>query len=215
MNSQMRQKIDEFFAKYHLQQVDKDQILIHSGEDPPGIFLLVDGQIRQYDITRKGEEVVVNVYKPPACFPVAWAINNEPNLYFYESVGKSVIRLAPAKDVLAFLKANPDVVYNLLRRAYSGEHGLLRRMAFMMGGNGHSRVLYELINECKQFGIHQKDGSYRLDLHEDELAHRAGLTRETVSRELSKLKKHGLLTIGHRSIIVHDLPFLEHRLETL
>jgi len=212
MDTQLSKKIEKFFAKYRLRHFDKSQILIYAGDNPPGVFHLISGQVRQYDITEKGEEVVVNVFKPPAFFPMAWAINKTPNQYFFETSEPTEIRMAPASDVVAFLKANHDVTYDLLSRLYSGTNGMQRRMAHLMGGSGHSRVLFELLVECKRFGKKQKDGSYILVMHEDELARRSGLSLGTVNRELGKLKARKVLKIDHKQFIVKDLGSLEKEL---
>src|SRR3989344_1674180 len=212
MDTQLSKKIEKFFAKYRLRHFDKSQILIYAGDNPPGVFHLISGQVRQYDITEKGEEVVVNVFKPPAFFPMAWAINKTPNQYFFETSEPTEIRMAPASDVVAFLKANHDVTYDLLSRLYSGTNGMQRRMARLAGGSGHSRVLFELLVECKRFGKKQKDGSYILVMHEDELARRSGLSLGTVNRELGKLKARKVLKIDHKQFIVKDLGSLEKEL---
>lgn len=212
MDTQLSKKIEKFFAKYRLRHYDKNQILIYAGDDPPGVFHLISGQVRQYDITNHGKEVVVNAFKPPAFFPMAWAINRTPNRYFFETSGFTELRMAPAEDVVAFLKANNDVTYNLLSRLYSGTDGMQRRMAHLMGGGAHSRILFELLVECKRFGKKQNDGSYVLVMHEDELARRSGLSRETVNRELGKLKARKLLEVDHRQLIVKDLGSLEQEL---
>ena len=81
-----------------------------------------------------------------------------------------------------------------------------------MGGSGHSRVLFELLVECKRFGKKQKDGSYILVMHEDELARRSGLSLGTVNRELGKLKARKVLKIDHKQFIVKDLGSLEKEL---
>ena len=212
MNTRVARKIEEFFAKYPLRYFDKSQILIYAGDEPPGIFHLVTGQVRQYDITDRGEEVVVDVFKSPAFFPMTWAINKTPNQYFFETAMPTEIRMAPAGDVVTFLKANHDVTYDLLSRLYSGTDGMQRRMAYLMGGSGRSRVLFELIVECKRFGKKQEDGSYILTMHEDELARRSGLSRETINRQLAKLKIMKLLDITHKEFIIKDLKQLEKEL---
>lgn len=212
MDAQVTRKIEKFFEKYRLRHFDKSQILIYAGDKPPGIFHLISGQVRQYDITEKGEEVVVNVFKPPAFFPMAWAINKTPNQYFFETSEPTEVRMAPANDVVAFLKSNHDVTYDLLSRLYTGTDGMQRRMAHLMGGNGRSRVLFELLVECKRFGKLQKNGSYILTMHEDELARRSGLSRETINRELSKLRTKKIIDITHKEIIIKNIKRLEKEL---
>lgn len=72
--------------------------------------------------------------------------------------------------------------------------------------------LYELLIECRRFGDKQTDGSCRIALKETELAARAGLTRETVSREMQKLVAEGLVMAGRSGIVVTGIDALEKKL---
>lgn len=212
MATRHARKVEEFFEKYRLRHIDKNQTLIYAGDEPPGIFHLISGQVRQYDITEQGEEVVIDVLTPPVFFPMTWAIIKKPSQYFYETSVPTDVRMAPVDDVIAFLKASPDVTYNLLSSLYSETNDMQRRIAHLMGGNGRSRVIFELFVECERFGKLQTDGSFILSLHENELARRAGLSRETINRELSKLKKMKVIDITHKEIIIKNLKQLEKEL---
>ena len=204
----MAKTVKAFFAKYPVKRFKKGQIIAYGGEDLPGVFYLVSGTVRQYDITAHGDEVVVNVFKPPAFFPMSWAINRRKNLYFFETLEETVLHQAPAEEAVAFLQNNPNVMFDLLKRLYSGVDGLQRRMAHLMGGSASSRLLFELITECKRFGKRQPDGGYVLAVSEGELASRMGVARETVNRELGKIKNQGLIEYEH-GIHIPDLRKLE------
>ena len=212
MDDHVATKIEDFFADYPTKHFVDRHVLIQAGDEPPGIFHLLNGQVRKYDISDRGTEVVVNVYQSPAFFPMSWAVNSIPNQYFYEASGPVEAKLAPSDEVVSFLKANPEVMYDLLRRLYYGIEGQQRRMAHLMGGTSESRVLFELILECKRFGRQRPGGAIELNLHEEELARRSGLSRETVSRELSKLREKKWLTVGHKQLIVRNLSSLEREL---
>ncbi len=214
MDGNVAIKIEAFFSKYPLKHYVKNQIIIYANEDPSCIFHLINGQVREYDITDSGEEVVVNAFKPPAYFPLSYAINHTHNFYYFETLTAVDARVAPAADVVTFLQTNADVMYDLISRVFSGTIGMQRRMAHMMSGGGTKRVLYELVVECKRFGSKQADGTYILTMHEDELAHRAGLARETVNRELVKLKRQKLLDINRQDLIVKDLNGIENLIGT-
>jgi CRP-like cAMP-binding protein len=143
---------------------------------------------------------------------MSWAINNTSNQWFYETGSKVTLRQAPVDEVLGFLETNPDVLFDLLSRLYSGTDGLQRRMAHLMAGSARSRVLFELIVAARRFGKQQKNGSLFIDIRENELARRSGLSRETVSRELQKIKKNKLIGIGHSGFTIERLEKLEKEL---
>lgn len=209
MDETVRQKVAAFFAPYPLKQYDKKQILIQANDAPPGVMYLESGQVRQYDISEQGDEIVVNVFKSPAFFPMAWAVARVPNRYFYDAATPVSVRVAPVEAVITFIKDNPDVLFDLLSRVYSGVEGMQRRMAHLMGGTSRTRVLFELSVECRRFGQFQTDGSCMVSIHEEELARRAGLSRETVNRELGKLKREKLITVSHKNLVITNLAQLE------
>jgi CRP-like cAMP-binding protein len=204
--------VKEFFSKYPQRHFKKGQILVYAGDDPDHIFYLVSGAVRQYDISDRGDEIVVNVFKPVAFFPMSWAINRTPNPYFFETTSDVELHVAPADDTVEFIKSNPEVMFNLLSRLYSGVDGLQRRMAHLMGGSARSRLLFELITECRRFGKLQDDGSTMISTSEIELAQRAGLSRETVNRELSKLKQNGAVYYTNKYISIPKVDTLTEAL---
>ncbi|HET7320274.1 MAG TPA: helix-turn-helix domain-containing protein, partial [Candidatus Saccharimonadales bacterium] len=112
---------------------------------------------------------------------------------------------------IAFMRDNPEVTFDLLRRLYIGVDGILQRMSHLMAGSAKSRLLFEVLLESRRFG--KKNANiYSLDLNETELGARSGLSRETVNRELHKLKTKDLIEIGHGSIVLKDIALLEKEL---
>lgn len=212
MPPRIARKVERFFNAYPLKSYDKGQFLVLADEDPKHIFYLLKGQVREYDISHRGDEVVVNVFKPPAFFPMSWAINKTPNRYFFEAATSVTVRLADPDQAVEFLKANPDVMFDLLSRLCIGTDGLLRRTAHLMGGSAKSRLLFELITECRRFGERRSDGSYLITMNESEIGARAGLSRETVSREIRELKKLNLIAVSRRGILLTDINALEKKL---
>ena len=213
MHDESLSKIDKFFAKYPLRRYEKGQILVNANEDVDRIYYIVSGQVVQYDTTDRGVQIVVNVYKNPAFFPFNQVVVEAPNLYFFEAFRTTEVREAPIQDVIEFVKNNADVGFSLIKRLSVGLEAIERRMAHAMSGRSINRVTFELITQCKRFGVKERDGSYLLDMHEHELASRAGLSRETVNRMLHILKRYNLVAINHKMLIVRDLQGLEDRLK--
>lgn len=210
--SDVTDKIQRFFSKYPKHTYPKGQILVFAGEAPEHVFYLTKGRVRQYDLSYRGDEIIVNVFKPPAFFPMSWAINRTPNSFFFKTELETELHIIPPDDAVKFLEDNPDVTLDLLGRVYRGADGLLGRMVHLMSGTARSRLWYELIIECRRTGEQREDGTYILNLTETDLAARSGLSRETISREIHKLKKQGIVDIKNKSIIITDVAGLEETL---
>lgn len=205
-------RTNDFFTQYPLRIFDKRQLLIRAESEIDHVFYMVEGRVSQYDITPSGNEVVANVFKPGAFFPMSSAINNAPNHYFFEASTKVTAHVAPATDAVQFLKDNPDVTFDLLARVYKGVDGVLRRMVHLMGGDSKSRLLFELLNAAYRFGEAQADGAVFISLKEGDLARHSGLARETVNRVLQSLKVAGLVEISHSGMTIKNLRELENML---
>lgn len=212
MTTDIAQKVHDRFSQYPKRQYPKGQILVFADENPEHIFYIVKGRVRKYDVSYRGDEVIINIFQPPSFFPMSWAINKTSNHFFYKTETETELHVVPAKDALDFLKENPDVVLDLLSRLYKGLEGVYGRLVHLMSGTARSRLLYELIIECRRFGTKQKDGSYLLKTSEVDLAARSGLSRETISREMKGIKARGWVSVSKNEIIVKDVGLLKSAL---
>jgi CRP-like cAMP-binding protein len=205
-------KIADYFSEYQLRSYKKGKILLLNGDAAKHVHYLVEGKVKQYDISYRGDEIILNVFKPLAYFPMPLAISKNPSPYIFEAETDIKVRTAPADEVVEFVKQNQDVMFDLLTRVYRGTDGLLGRISQLSGGTANSRLLYELLIESYRFGKKQDNGQYVLTVNEKALAARAGLTVETVSREVHKLKDAGIVEVGNKKIHIKSLQKLENLL---
>lgn len=206
-------KVEQFFAAYPVRKYKKGQILILKGDAPQTIHYLLKGTVKQYDIDYRGEEIVLNLFKPGAFFPMSFALNGGVSDFIFEADSDIELQPCPAAEAVKFVRDNPDVLLDLLARVYRGMDSLLGRITQLTGGSAKSRLIFELTVTAKRFGQPDGRGGYRLDISEKDLAARAGLSRETVSREMQKLKGLGLAEYDAGHIMIADLPALEASLE--
>jgi CRP-like cAMP-binding protein len=212
MPTDVAAKVHEEFSKYPRRQYPRGQIIIFADGNPDHIFYITKGRVRKYDVSYRGDEVIINVFQPPSFFPMSWALNETPNRFFYKTETAVELHAVPREAAKDFLLKNPDVVLDLLNRLYKGLEGFYGRLVHLMSGTAKSRLLYELIIECHRFGTKQKDGTYVLNSTETDLAARSGLSRETISREMKSIKQKGWVTVGKNEIVIKDIRLLESAL---
>ncbi len=207
----MQKKLRDFFTQYRQREYKKGEIIIRADDMPAGIFYLRKGAVKMYLISRNGDELVLNLFKPISFFPMSWAINGTDNEYYFEAMEDISIWLATKDKVTAFLRENPDVLYDLVSRLFRGIDGMLARMAYLMAGSAYTRLITELLITAKRFGVEDKDG-ITFKITEKDLSASAGMTRETVSREMKILKEKGLVTFQKNILLVHRIEDLEKEL---
>jgi|SRR5579872_5400881 len=215
MDSAIIKKLDTFFSKYPQQEFPKHHTLIEAGQVPSSIFYIEAGIVRQYWIFENGTEATLNLYKPHSFLPMSWAIGNVVNQHIYEAMTGITIRKVPKDDLLVFLKNEPDIVYDLLKRMYVGMEGLWQHMESLANGSSLTKLTASLIILAKRFGKKENGTTIiSLKLSEQELANYAGMSRETVSRELQKLKKEKIVSFNKGYIAIQNEEKLQAHLLT-
>ena len=199
-------QVEKFFSRYPLRNYSKGDLLIWANHEPEGIFFIQSGRVRQFDIFENGHKVTVNTFHSGVFFPMASAINKKPNKYFFESLENTRVRLAPSQDVVDFIYRNPTIMMDLLGRVFGGIDGILQKMSYMMASDAKTRVIFELVTEYK------RNKRTLIKLNEVDLASQSGLARETVNRQIAKLKSNKLIELTTNGIIIKNLPLLENLL---
>lgn len=205
-------KIELFFTQFKYQKYKKGELLLRTDEQPSGVFYLKKGTVKMYLISNKGDEVVLNIFKPISFFPISWVINNTQNMYYYESMSEVEVWKAPKEHVRNMLKTNSDVLYDLISRIYRGVDGVLQRMAYLMSGEAYTRLITELLILTKRFGKKNANGELVLTVTEKDLGTQIGMTRETVSREMKRLKENNIISFSSGQITISDINKLEDQL---
>jgi CRP-like cAMP-binding protein len=205
--NQVQKKVDQFFSLYPSKKIKKGALLITAHETAPSnIFFLKQGRVIQYGISVKGNQNVLNMFKPGAFFPMSAAITNSPNRYFFEASEDLTVTPVQVHEAATFLYNNPDIQLDLLQRLYIGVNGVLDRLNVLLCHDPKSMLISELNLEALRFGGDStKKEQITLNLTQSQLADRTGLARETVSRHLSTFKQTKLITIKRGKITINNI----------
>src|SRR3989344_5334849 len=64
MEKNILKKIENFLKGYKFQKYRKGEIIIRAEDEPQGVFYLEEGFVKKYIISRKGDELTLNIFKP-------------------------------------------------------------------------------------------------------------------------------------------------------
>lgn len=210
LNADIIGELEEFFSKFKLLSVKPGVVLIEAGQSPGGVFYLKSGLVRMSQTSHRGQQVAMHFFKPGSFFPLTWAINGIPNTHEFSSEESSILHLIPKEEVIKFLKAHPDKLYDTVFRLLAAVSGLTKRIEVTDMESALDRVKSILVYLTKGFGVEIKGGvklAHRFS-HED-LAALTGLARETVSHQMKDLENAGLLRYEGRWIIISSIEALD------
>jgi CRP/FNR family transcriptional regulator len=177
---------------------------------------LESGYIKRYLITHEGNKSVQNIYGPGDIFPLTPTYNRVfeteiykgPEQYYYESMTDIVIYVLDINTLADALAQNPVIYKDLFYEAGVRLNAYIHRMEDRSLRTGLYRTAHMVAFLARQFGEPVEGGiEIQLPLTKNSLAEILDLTRETVSRELNRLKARGFIE-PKKKIIVKDLDAL-------
>lgn len=210
MNRDKVKGFETFYKQFKTRHYKKGEMLIRADDDPQGIFCLKKGYVRQYTISKTGYELTLHILRPITYFPMVWAVNGTPNVYYFEALTPVEVGRAPRDEVVSFIKDKPDIIFELLSELIERYAETLTRVEHLVFSDAYRRVISVLLYIAKHFG-EKSDNGIMIGYHftQQDIATLTGVARETASIELVELKKKGLVkNVGH-SILIESVKKLE------
>lgn len=177
-------------------------VVLDFGDVPGEVFFITQGAVRIVVRTAQGDEAVLNELGPGDYFGELAAIDGLPRSANVTTLLRCHLCAVPGEAFLDFALHTPMVsrrlLHQLATRLRSKDERLLEHVALPV----RQRLIAEMLRLSRERG-----GSSERVISppppQHILAARIGARRETVSRELARMSREGLLTVGRRAIVLH------------
>jgi len=204
------ERLDKFFSRYKKIHYKKGELILRGGDSPQGVYFIQRGYVKDYSISKEGEELTLIIFKPEDFFPMQWVFNNTPNAHYFEAMTEVLLWRCPKTDFIDFIEANPKIFFELTSHIMLRLGGLTQRMEYLVFGNAYQKVASIIMICAERFGEKKGNGKIiHIPLTHREVAMLVGMTRETVSIEIKKLERKGIIEYKGRSIFVKNLAKLK------
>jgi CRP/FNR family transcriptional regulator len=181
---------NRFFKISSLKEYKKGNIIFYEGDQPKKLKLLLDGIVKVYKSDSKGNEVILHFFQPQTLIAETAHMQkiNYPATAICETDCK-VLEIDYALFEKDFLR-NPDISFKIIQSLSKKIKTLQNVITTNLTMDTFSRI-------CKFI--------YENENHIHELTHRKiaailNITPETLSRNLSTLKKDGIVAVNNRKI---------------
>lgn len=168
-------------------------------------YFLQQGQLLVRALSENGVEVAFRVMEAGDCFGEFAAIDGLPRSASVETITQAFLARLPRERFLALMRSEPDFAMAMAQmitkraRAMSAQ---LYEMATLKLGD---RLRLELRRLALLQGFVSGEALICPAPTHQALAARLATTRESVSRELSRLAQTGVIACGRRRIVIKDL----------
>jgi CRP/FNR family cyclic AMP-dependent transcriptional regulator len=190
-------------------QYNARQIIIYAGDEVNQLFYIKSGYLKVYTIPEDSDERILLILKPGDIFPLLKdpEQSGAASLYFYESMTDLAARASGHQELLAKLRGDPQAAWELLKYTSEFSSILTGRLAQLESKKAKDKLesLFDyLISVCGK----TKAGGSLLDLkltHHD-IAGLINLSRETVSVEMKRLEKQGVIAYKKGFLLIKNQP---------
>lgn len=195
----------------------KGDIIMRPDDIPSGLYFVKKGYVRIYSITEEGAERLHIIYQPKDVFPLMWVLKNEQKKVFYEAMDNVVLYRVKKDSFLSIIKLHPNCMMSLISQLTDKFSMFSDRIDDLEVAKTYPRVVSSLIFFANHYGqsSDEKVSDSRIILPpitQQDIANFSSMTRETASREMSKLEKKKIITYKKHLIVVNQLKSLNKEL---
>ena len=199
-------KLNNFFSKFKKHHYKKGEVILRAGDSPQGVYFIDKGYVKDYTISKEGEELTLIIFKPEDFFPIRWVFNNTSNSHYFEAMTAVEIWRCPKEEFINFMVANPKIFFELTSHIATRLGGVMQRMEYLAFGNAYQKVASIIMICAERFGEKKENGwIIHIPLTHKDIAMLVGMTRETVSIEIKKLERDGIIGYHGRLLFVKNM----------
>ncbi len=167
------------------------QPLYDAGDEAQGVLRVRSGYLRLTGLQEDGRRVLITIYGPGACFAETAVVARRPLNHSVTAMTTASVDLLPARDFWELYDRFPAIPDALCRKfAETIGHQLAEResRATQRLGLRIASVFYDLARRC---GTNDANGAtgIALPLTQTDLAEFFDVTRQSIQREVTALKK--------------------------
>jgi CRP/FNR family cyclic AMP-dependent transcriptional regulator len=174
------------------------------------VYLITNGLVRIYSIDSSGNQHTVAFFSENHIMPVSWLLSSPPTegaTFFYQAATDTSCYSVFYDDVRQFMQANTEICIMLLDTLTKQYINSASRIQTLQRSNASEKIdfiIYYIATLCGRSPGNNGIREVTAPITHQEIADLAGLTRESVSRQMSKPKYKKILYVD-KNITYFDL----------
>jgi CRP-like cAMP-binding protein len=204
----MKDKVVSFFSNYPALYYRKGERILRPNEYSEFRYYVEEGQVKIYKILQTGQEISYNCLNPQKQKYIIFGYTKLLKDFYIEAITDVTIRRCSQDDFYGFTTKNPEIKDIIIIDLLAVLEETFSQIEWLAIPDAYTRiklVLYALCRDNKYTTSNDKDETCSLKITQNELANLSGLTRETVSKQISRLIAEEYLCRDDSHIIIHTL----------
>jgi CRP/FNR family cyclic AMP-dependent transcriptional regulator len=181
----------------------KDTVVFFENEEGDIFFMILEGRIKVTILGDDGREIILSVLGAGDFFGELALLDNEPRSATAIAIEESELLSLHRTEFENAIAGNPAILSALIKVLTARLRRANHQISTLALLDVYGRVARVMLDMAKEEGKRLKDGriAFRRATHQ-EIANRIGTTRETVTRMLKDLERHGLIQVEGKEIVL-------------
>jgi CRP-like cAMP-binding protein len=177
------------------------QTIVLEGDPCSHCFRVLTGAVRLYKGTADGRRQLIDFLVAGDCFGLLGARYT----YSVEAITHTTLSKTPRASLAAAVREQPGLADRLIELAAAKLARAHEHMLLLGRKNAQEKVASLLLELARRIGADQVRPAFRLPISRQEMADHLGLTIETVSRTMTRLREEGLIALPapHDVVLLH------------
>ncbi len=206
-------KLNELFQQAKQVKYHKGDIILRPEDSSSYAYFIEQGSVKVYSLTEWGDEKIHILYKTGEMFPLLWIFDQIPISKYYEAIEDITLKKVSREEFLQYCKEHTDFLFEVTKKIISMMDVFTDRVENLEYTKASARLISRLLYLAKRFGEQNgKQIKIVVPLTHKDIANTIAMTRETASREFTKLEKKKLIGYESHHIIIYDKTKLEAEL---
>jgi CRP/FNR family transcriptional regulator len=188
----------------------KGEYVMRPGDAPKGVFYIQEGLVKAFNITKYGEENLLIIRKEHEIFPLIWAVTGQERHIVYQTLSPTLLWRIDEDLFRDFLRRHTRALNTVLEMVTEMYRIHSERILNLEYRSVRERLVSFLLTMSLRFGkVTPRGVVLEVPLRHQDIASSINASRETASRELAYLERHGLISNHRSNIVLHDINALE------
>lgn len=176
-----------------------------AGTNPPGVIQVVAGYVRLHSLQEDGRQVLIAIYSRGNCFAETAVVGKRPLNHTTTALSEVTIRCLPTDDFWQLYARHPEIPEALCRKFANALGRQIAHRELRASKRLGQCIGLVLQNASDVFGRNYVDGvEITCPISQQDIADHLDVTRQSVQREIARLKSAGLITRSGRRWLIKD-----------
>ena len=189
--------------------IDKGKILFRQDDLPRAVCVVVEGRIQSSISSPRGRTIVLGFFGPGSVIGLEANILGRAYVATAETLEKTLVVAIPRRELLAEIQGNAEAGWLVARLVSENFYFLAGRLASVDLSESAPQTVARCLMELTYKRSNGDGQPVQLDVSQEVIGQLLGLSRETVSRQLARFRRAGLLEWHRSNLVIRDRRGLE------